>query len=509
MQGALPYDLLVVGGGINGAGIARDAAGRGLKVLLVEQADLASGTSSASTKLIHGGLRYLEYYEFRLVREALTEREVLLSLAPHIIRPLSFVLPYEKSLRPAWMIRAGLFLYDYLGGRKRLPASRRVDLSWPPFNDGLKGQYRIGFEYADCWVDDARLVVLNALGAQEKGAVIRTRTACRTATRIDGMWRVELVGETGSSEWVTAKALVNATGPWAASFVGRIAGAKPAANLRLVKGSHIVIPRLYQGEHAFILQNFDRRIVFAIPYEEDFTLVGTTDISFDGDPKDVAISADEIAYLIDIVNRHFQRQVTKADIVWTYSGVRPLFDEGDGAEASALSRDYVLEIQAEAGTAPLLNVFGGKITTYRRLAEQAIEKLRSHLPQMGQAWTAKIPLPGGDLPEGDFAKFKDEVKRRYPWLKEKTILRLARAYGTRLFDIVGTATGVEDLGRHFGADLYECELIYLKSREWARSADDVLWRRSKLGLRMRAEEKAAIEIAVSRRAEAQVRAAGG
>ncbi len=491
--GADAFDILVVGGGVNGIGIARDAAGRGLKVLAVEQDDLASATSSASTKLIHGGLRYLEYYEFRLVREALSEREVLLESAPHIIWPLRFVLPHEKSLRPAWMIRIGLFLYDHLGGRKRLPASRRVDLDRAPLNDGLKADYRVGFEYSDCWVNDARLVVLNAIDARERGADILTRATCVSAARSGDGWSAEIRTADGHLRQVRARVLVNATGPWAAQFIQQRAGIAMSAQLRLVKGSHIVVPRLYAGSHAFILQNHDRRIVFAIPYEQDFTLVGTTDVPYEGDPARVAISADETAYLCDVVNRHFARSIAPKDVVWTYSGVRPLFDEDGSANASAVSRDYVLDLDGAAGQAPLLNVFGGKITTYRRLSEHALQKLKPFFPQMGGDWTARSTLPGGDIADADFERFAGDAARRFPWLPAPTVRRLCRAYGTRIERILKDAKGVNDLGQNFGADLYEREIAYLVAQEWACSAEDVLWRRSKLGLHMTAEQRAALE----------------
>ena len=496
--GADSFDLLVVGGGVNGIGIARDAAGRGLKVMVVEQKDLASATSSASTKLIHGGLRYLEYYEFRLVREALSEREVLLESAPHIIWPLRFVLPHEKTLRPAWMIRIGLFLYDHLGGRKRLPPSRRVDLDRPPLNDGLKAEYKVGFEYSDCWVNDARLVVLNAMDARERGATILTRAACVAAKRDAGGWLAEIREANGATRQVRAKVLVNATGPWAAQFIQNCAGIAMSAQLRLVKGSHIIVPKLFAGSHAFILQNYDRRIVFAIPYEQDFTLVGTTDIPYDGDPAKVAISPDETAYLCDVVNRHFARSITAKDVVWTYAGVRPLFDEDGSANASAVSRDYVLELdtgagQGGAGEAPLLNVFGGKITTYRRLSEHALQKLKPYLPQMGTDWTAGSTLPGGDIADADFDRYAAEAARRFNWLPAPTVRRLCRAYGTRIDRVLQGAKGINDLGQNFGADLYEREVAYLVDQEWACSAEDVLWRRSKLGLHMTPEQRAVLD----------------
>ena len=502
-------DLLVVGGGINGVGIARDAAGRGLKVVAVERRDLASATSSSSTKLIHGGLRYLEYYEFRLVREALSEREVLLESAPHIIWPLRFVLPHERTLRPAWMIQIGLFLYDHLGGRKRLPGSHRVALNQAPYSNGLKPGLETGFEYSDCWVNDARLVVLNALDARERGAEILTRTTCTSARREGDLWRVELRADSGETRTLHAKALVNAAGPWAGEFLSRELGRNTAATLRLVKGSHIVVDRLYEGQHAFILQNADRRIVFTIPYEGRFTLIGTTDVPYEGDPAKTAISPEETQYLCDVVNRYFAKNLSPADVVWTYSGVRPLFDEDGSESASAVSRDYVLDLDDNGGKAPLLNVFGGKITTYRRLSEHALQKLKPFVPAARGDWTRGATLPGGDIANADFETFATEQARRYSWLPAAMVRRLCRAYGTRIARVIGDARGVNDLGRNFGADLTQREVDYLKDQEWAATAEDVLWRRSKLGLHMRPEERAALEAAMPNGIKLQPAAAGG
>ncbi len=493
--GGADYDLLVVGGGINGAGIARDAAGRGLSVALVEQADLASATSSASTKLIHGGLRYLEHYEFRLVREALHEREVLLRLAPHIIRPLRFVLPHDGSLRPAWMIRLGLVLYDTLGwhpgGPQRLlPGSRAIDLRHDPRGAALRPDLRRGFVYSDCWVEDSRLVVLNARDAHERGALVLTRTRCTAARRAGALWEAT-VEDTHSRarRQLTARALVNAAGPWAGRFLETAVRIRPRQRLRLVKGSHIVVPRLYDGEHAYILQNRDRRIVFAIPYEGRFTLIGTTDEPYDGDPAEVRISRDEVDYLCDIINRSFTRRIEAADVVWSYSGVRPLSDDEE-ADPSAVSRDYVLEIDGAAGEAPLLSVIGGKITTYRRLAEHALDKLRPWFPALGPAWTGGAALPGGDIAGADFARFLDELRRRFAWLPQALALRYARAYGTRVGRVLGRGTGPDCLGAELGDGLYEAELHYLMDEEWARTPDDVLWRRSKLGLHVGPQTRA-------------------
>ncbi len=492
-SGADTVDLLIVGGGINGAGIARDAAGRGLSVLLVEQDDLASATSSASTKLIHGGLRYLEYYEFRLVREALIEREVLLRNASHIISPLTFVLPHEDALRPAWLIRIGLFFYDHLGGRKRLPGSRGLDLRRDVVGKPLRPSLAKGFSYADCWVDDARLVVLNALDASERGARIQTRTRCTAAERKAQHWEATVEDQrTGGRGTIRARALVNATGPWVAGFIDRVLGLALRRKLRLVKGSHIVVPRLFDGPHAYILQHSDRRIVFAIPYERDFTLIGTTDVFYEGDPADVAISAAEIDYLCQVINDHFVKQIAPSDVVWTYAGVRPLHDD-ESASASAVTRDYVLELDEADGSAPLLSVFGGKITTYRKLAEHALAKLKPHFGGMGAAWTHATPLPGGDMANGDFGQFAREQRQHWPWLPHDLGERYARAYGTRMHRMLDGANGTNDLGVHLGDGLYGREAEYLVSTEWAMTAADVLWRRSKLGLHVSQETVAALE----------------
>ncbi len=483
-------DLLVIGGGINGAGIAREATGRGLKVLLVEQGDLAQGTSSASTKLIHGGLRYLEYYEFRLVREALKEREVLLANAPHIIWPLRFVLPHADHLRPAWMIRLGLFLYDHIGGRKRLPLSRSLNLRSDPAGAPLKPEFTRGFCYSDCWVEDSRLVVLNAMDAAERGAGIHTRTRCIGAKPSQGSWRAVLQEQGGARRTLTARGLVNAAGPWVAEVADAALGRPLGEPIRLVKGSHIVVPKLFEGEEAYILQNEDRRIVFAIPYEGRFTLIGTTDLNYLGDPADATISREEIEYLCQAVGRYFRRPVTAADLVWTYSGVRPLYDDRRES-ASAVTRDYVLHLDTPEG-APLLSVYGGKITTYRKLAEHALEKLAPHYPKLGGAWTARAPLPGGDIPDGDFARFLAGLIARRPWLPTRLARRWARAYGTRAETMIGGADGTDELGRHYGEDLYQCEIDYLIQREWARASADILWRRSKLGLHLAPSTVAAL-----------------
>ena len=478
------YDLAVVGGGINGVGIARDAAGRGLSVFLCDQGDLGGATSSASTKLIHGGLRYLEYYEFRLVREALAEREVLLRAAPHIIQPMRFILPHVETQRPAWMIRLGLFLYDHLGGRRILAGSRGVDLRRDPVGAPLTGGLRRGFEYADCAVDDARLVVLNAVDAAERGAEIRPRTCFESARRADRLWRVAVLDlATGRRSEIVARALVNAAGPWVSSLLERIAGQDTSRPLRLVKGSHIVVDRLYEGDQAYILQDTGNRVIFAIPYERDFTLIGTTEVDYRGDPGQVAADDDEIAYLCAQIDRYFSCRITPEDVVWSYSGVRPLYEEAAaGKSASAVTRDYVLELDGRDG-APLLSVLGGKITTYRRLAEHALERLQPLLDFDGTPWTADAALPGGDIAEADFAAFLAGVRPRWPWLPAGLAERLAHAYGTRIAEVLGEAGSLADLGADLGGGLHEAELEYLAAREWARTAEDVLWRRSKLGLR--------------------------
>lgn len=477
-------DLLIVGGGINGTGIARDAAGRGLSVLLVEQDDLAAHTSSASTKLIHGGLRYLEYGEFRLVREALMERERLWAMAPHIIWPLRFVLPQAGSPRPAWMVRLGLFLYDHIGGRKRLPATRAIDLDRHAAGNGLApGAKGRAFVYSDCWVEDSRLVVLNAMDARARGAQVQTRTRLVNAHRDGTLWHATIVDRHGQTRAVRARGLVNTAGPWVAEVLGRIAGAPQDRAMRLVQGSHIVLPKLYEGDHAFLFQNADRRVIFAIPYERDYTLVGTTDEVWDQPPGRAQISAKETAYLLDVVRAHFARPVAETDIVWTYSGIRPLYD--DKAEnASAVTRDYVLDLDQREGQAPLLSVFGGKITTYRKLAEHALEKLVPFYTQASGAWTGGATLPGGDFPAEGFDALVDALAAERPELPRDLLARWARAYGTRARSVFGSARTIEQLGEHFGADLYAAELAYLAREEWAMRAEDVVARRTKLLLRL-------------------------
>jgi glycerol-3-phosphate dehydrogenase len=472
------FDLAVIGGGINGAGIARDAAGRGLKVLLIEQSDLASGTSSASTKLIHGGLRYLEHGAFRLVHEALVERDVLLRIAPHIVRPMRFILPVPGGQRPAWMIRLGLAIYDWLGRHKSLPRSRRVDLVSEEPGAPLLRRFSDGFEYWDCVVDDSRLVVLNAMDAAQRGADVRVRTRCVRAERSE-LWRLTLqtAGRRGT---VTARALINATGPWTASFGETVLRLRKPEPVRLIKGSHIVVPRLYDHASAYLFQNADGRVVFAIPYEHDFTLIGTTDENFAGDPDTVAPSGPEVSYLCGAINGYVRRTVSPGDAVWAFAGVRSLYDDGS-RKAQDVTRDYVLSLDTGFRAAPLLNIYGGKITTYRRLAEAALAKL-ADLFVLGPAWTAGVPLPGGDLGSESLAGFADRFKREHAFLPAGLADRLVRAYGTRAPDVLAGARRLDELGARFGESLTEAEVRYLMRFEWAQTADDILWRRSKLGL---------------------------
>jgi glycerol-3-phosphate dehydrogenase len=480
------FDLAIVGGGINGAGIARDAAGRGLRVLLVEQNDLASGTSSASTKLIHGGLRYLEHGWFRLVREALVEREVMLRMAPHLIRPMRFVLPASPGLRSSWLLRTGLFIYDHLGGRKLLAATRSLDLAHDPLGVPLKRRDVAGFEYSDCQADDSRLVVLNAVDAAERGATIRTYTRCRAADR-GAEWRLVL-DERGEQDAVSARVLVNATGPWLGQFATDVLHDRSAAHLRLVKGSHILVRRLFDHDRGYIFQNGDRRVVFALPFAQDFTLIGTTDDSFTGDPQGVTASAGDIDYLCAAVNNYLRPQIAPDNVVWSFAGVRSLYDDGSRRPQDAM-RDYVLALDDRAGLAPLLTVYGGKITTYRRLAEQAIDRLAPVL-KAGPAWTGDSHLPGGDFPWDGVDALIAMTRATWPFLDAAQARRLARAYGTRVNRVLDDARRSGDLGESFGAGLSEAEVRYLMQREWARTADDVLWRRSKLGLRITASERA-------------------
>jgi len=486
------FDLAIVGGGVNGCGMARDAAGRGARVVLFEQGDLAQGTSWASTKLIHGGLRYLEHYEFRLVRESLAEREVLWGIAPHIIRPLRFVLPHHRALRPRWMLGLGLFLYDHLGGRKRLPPTCTLDLRRDPAGAPLKPEFRHAFEYSDAAVDDARLVALNALDAARRGADIRPRTKLVSAHRDGELWRLTAQSHDGARQEVTAKALFNAAGPWVGQVLG-LMGANAPARVRLVRGSHIVVRKLFDHDRAYIFQNGDGRVIFAIPYEGDFTLIGTTDRDHDGDAAEVAASEEEITYLCEAVSDYFARPVTPTDVVWTYSGVRPLLDDGS-SPAQEATRDYLLHLDAPPGGAPLLSAFGGKITTYRRLAEAALADLAPFLPAARKPrWTGQAALPGGDFPIEGFEALANALATQYPGLPPPLVRRLAHAYGTETRGILGSARTLDDLGQLFLADLTEAEVRHLMANEWARTADDVLWRRSKLGLRADPAGLAALE----------------
>ena len=491
------YDILVIGGGINGAGIARDAAGRGLSVLLVEKDDLAAHTSSASSKLIHGGLRYLEQYEFRLVAESLAEREVLLRIAPHLVRPVRFVMPHVPQLRPRWMIRMGLFLYDHLGRRTRLPSSHAVRLDRPPYASGLRPEFRHGFVYSDCLVDDARLVVANARDAVAHGAKVLPRTECVAAKRESGLWRAQLRGREGEPE-VSARAIVNAAGPWVKSVLNERLRQPSPDKVRLVRGSHVVVPRLYEGDHAFILQNDDRRVVFMIPYEERYTLLGTTDVPHDGDPSLPEASAAEVEYLCRAASRYLRRAVGASDVVWRYAGVRPLYDDGS-ANPSAVTRDYVLRLDSDQDGAPALSVFGGKITTYRRLAEHALHKLAPWFPDMSAAWTAAKALPGGEIPAGDMAGFTRRLAQRYPQLPLPLLRALARRHGALAHEVLGNAAMVEDLGEQFDTELYACEVDYLVERERAVTADDVLWRRTKSGLQLAPARREALARYLGRR----------
>ena len=481
------YDLAIIGGGVNGCGVARDAAGRGWSVYLCEKGDLASATSSASTKLIHGGLRYLEYFKFRLVREALLERETLWRIAPHIIWPLRFVLPFSKGLRPAWMLRLGLFLYDHIGGRKLLPPTRTLDLRRDDAGGPLKPQFKTGFEYSDCWVEDSRLVVLNARDAANRGAIIAPRVRCLSGERTGDAWRLTLRNElTGKSFEIRARVVVNAAGPWVGEVLSKVLRGNAPKSVRLVKGSHIVVPKLYAHDRCYFFQNSDRRIFFAIPYERDFTLIGTTDLDYVGDPVEATASVDEIAYLCAGANEYFKVPVAPDAVRWSYSGVRSLYDDG-ASEAQAATRDYVLDLDAPPGSPALLSVFGGKITTYRRLAESVLKKLAAHLPTPAgkpEGWTGKTALPGGDFGAQDFERQVNQTRQLYPFLDEAFARRITRAYGSLAANVLGAASSLQDFGRNFGADLTEREVHYLVRREWAMTAADIAWRRTKLGLRL-------------------------
>ena len=488
-----PFDLFIVGGGVNGCGIARDAAGRGYSVCLAEMDDLASGTSSAATKLIHGGLRYLEYYEFRLVREALGEREVLWAIAPHLIRPLRFILPHHKGLRPAAILRAGLAMYDHMGGRKRLPPTRTRDLRHDSEGEVLKPGFGLAFEFSDCWVDDSRLVVLNARDAADRGAEILTRTRVTGARRDGELWQVVIEDvRTGATREIAARALINAAGPWVDGVMASVKGPDTPAKVRLVKGSHVVVSKLFDHDKCYFFQNADGRILFAIPYEKDFTLIGTTDLDYEGDPADVAITSNEITYLLDAANEYFSDEITRERVVWAFSGVRPLYDDG-ASKAQEATRDYVLKLENEGGAPPLLTVYGGKLTTYRRLAAQVLSKIDAALGRSTAPWTADAPLPGGDFDVDGGPREVLKLQAAHTYLPPETAERLVRLYGTRAARILEGATNRADLGEDFGAGLTERETAYLIENEWAETVEDVLWRRTKLGLRLGDRDVKALE----------------
>ena len=492
------HDIFIIGGGINGCGVARDAAGRGYSVYLAEMNDLGSGTSRASTKLIHGGLRYLEHYEFRLVRESLMEREVLWAMAPHIIWPLRFVLPHHEGLRPAWLLRLGLFLYDHLGGRKLLPATRTVDMRHDVSGKPLKPLFKKGFEYSDCWVDDARLVMLNARDAAARGAVIRPRTKVISARRDGDVWSITVENSKSGRETVQARMLVNAAGPWVDSVIIEALGNNGAHNVRLVQGSHIIVPKLFEHDRAYIFQNADNRIIFAIPYERDYTLIGTTDRDWHAAADKVEISPEEINYLCNAASEYFAKPVRPEDVVWTYSGIRPLYDDG-ASKAQEATRDYVLKLEGGDGQPALLNLFGGKITTFRRLAEHVLEKIENVLGTKGGAWTRGATFPGGDFAATGFDAFVRMLHTAYPFLSERQARRFARLYGTEAKVLLGDAASLADLGETFGPDLTAREVEWLVTREWAETAEDIAFRRTKAGLAMGNADMAALEAYLERR----------
>lgn len=500
-KGSGVFDLFIIGGGINGVGLARDAAGRDLKVTLCDQDDLGGATSWTSSKLIHGGLRYLEHYEFRLVRESLAEREVLLRTAPHLVRPLRFVLPHVPELRPKWMIRVGLFLYDHLSRRVSLPSSSAINLRRSPLGAGLKTAFRRGFAYSDCQVDDARLVIANAYAAASLGTRVIVRTACTGAEVVDGVWQVQLENKnTGQHTVLAARALVNAAGPWVGQVGASIKRLRPQKRIRLIKGSHIVVPRLYQGEHAYILQNEDRRQIFVIPFERHYSLIGTTEVEVKGEPGSLNISQDEIDYLCRAVSRYMEHLIRPNDVVWSYAGLRPLFGDGE-TDLSEITRDYELDLDIVNGGAPMLMVYGGKITTYRRLAEHVLDKLRPFFPSMKPAWTESAPLPGGDIHKGDIDALANKLAQDYPGLPRSLLASLAGRYGTLCREVLGHARDVAALGQYFGADLYAREVDYLVDHEWARTADDVLWRRTKTGLHLTEYERDSVREYLARHSE--------
>ncbi len=483
-------DLLIIGGGINGTGIAADAVGRGLSVHLCEQNDLASGTSSKSSKLIHGGLRYLEYYEFRLVHESLQEREILLRKAPHLIKPLDFVLPHHPGLRPAWFIRLGLFLYDHLGKRSLLPHSKRLNLTESPLGAPLQTRYTQGFTYPDCWVDDARLVFANAMAAHERGAHISPYCKVVKLTKDQDLWHAEVVNQLNQEKFsLRARAVVNATGPWIQEFFSNIVHLTSTHQLRMVQGSHIIVPALYEGSQAYILQQTDGRVVFTLPYSQHLTLIGTTDVDYQGDPNKAHITPREIDYLCGVINDYFKKPLSAAEIISTFSGIRPLFDNKGHGKAQSLSRDYALELIDHQGQAPLLSIFGGKLTTYRKLAEHVLAKLKPYFPQMGPDWTAQAPLPGGDIPNADFTGFCQQFSADFPLLPPALLSRYARQYGTRAYHVLAHVTTLADLGQHWGGTCYQREIDYLTEYEWLTQIDDFLLRRTHLGLELTASEQ--------------------
>ncbi len=494
MRNTAVHDIFVIGGGINGCGIARDAAGRGYSVGLAEMNDFASGTSSGATKLIHGGLRYLEYYEFRLVREALMEREILWAMAPHIIWPMRFVLPFHKGgIRPAWLVRLGLFLYDHLGGRKLLPPTSTLNMKTDPAAKPLKPLFDKAFEYSDGWVNDARMVVLNAKDAQNRGASIHVRTEVVSAIAENGLWTITLRDRaSGETRSVQSRMLVNAGGPWVDKVIQGVFGKNDAHNVRLVQGSHIVIKKKFDDPRAYFFQNPDNRIIFAIPYENDFTLIGTTDKDYQGDPCDVKIGEDEIDYLCNAASEYFVEPVTRNDLVWSYSAVRPLFDDG-ASKAQEATRDYVLKVEKADGGAALLNVFGGKLTTYRRLSEHALKKIGEAIGEKGKPWTANSKLPGGDFPATGYETQVDRLRKDFVFLKSEHAARYIRLYGTHAWSMLGDAASYDELGAHFGGNLFEAEVKWLVEEEWARTAEDVIWRRTKEGLRLSKDETATLE----------------
>ena len=510
-----PFDLFIIGGGINGCGIARDAAGRGLRVMLAEMNDFGGATSSASTKLFHGGLRYLEYFEFNLVRKALIEREVLLKAMPHISWPMRFVLPLHKGMRfdaetptsrllvrfmpwlrgrrPDWLIRLGLFLYDTLGGREILPGTAALDLRSDPAGKPLQDKFAKGFEYSDCWIEDSRLVLLNARDAEKRGATMRSRCAVTKAERVGDLWHLSVEdSQSGAFETVQAKMLVNAGGPWVENIIHQTAGINSSEGVRLVRGSHIVTRKLFEHDKSYFFQGSDGRIIFAIPYEQDFTLIGTTDQDHSNPDTRPECSEEERDYLLGFASEYFAKPVTKEDVVWSYSGVRPLYDDG-ASSASAATRDYVLTVNQPDGTAPILNVFGGKITTYRKLAENALVDIAPFFPNLSGPWTAGVPLPGGDLAVAEVEDRLQQLLRDYPFLTPRWALRLFRAYGTEAWDMLGAAQSAADLGRDFGATLSEQELRWSIANEYTKTAEDMIWRRSKLGLRLSQKEITALE----------------